>query len=85
MGIFLFAKTDKKEMCVQESEEVSEEMENLDISKTDDNVKIGSLQVEGELGNTQKENCEKNTSSSLSVIRNSFPVRISFFNYYYHY
>ncbi|XP_075098412.1 putative protein phosphatase 2C 27 isoform X1 [Nicotiana tabacum] len=61
-------------MCVQESEEVSEEMENLDISKTDDNVKIGSLQVEGELGNTQKENCEKNTSSSLSVIRNSFPM-----------
>ncbi|OIT29976.1 PREDICTED: probable protein phosphatase 2C 27 [Nicotiana attenuata] len=61
-------------MCVQESEEVSEKMENLDISKSDDNVKIGSLQVEDELGNTQKENCEKNTSSSLAVIRNSFPM-----------
>lgn len=68
-------------MCVQDSEEVSEDMENLDISKTDCSEKIRSLQIESEFPNTHKEKFDKNSSSSYAVMRNSFPVRISFYNH----
>ncbi|KAH0774432.1 hypothetical protein KY290_011569 [Solanum tuberosum] len=61
-------------MCVQDSEEVSEDMENLDISKTDCSEKIRSLQIESEFPNTHKEKFEKNSSSSYAVMRNSFPM-----------
>ncbi|KAM3321421.1 putative protein phosphatase 2C 27 [Capsicum chacoense] len=61
-------------MCVQDSEEVSEDMENLEISKTDCSEKIGSLQLESEFPNTHKEKFEKNSSSSCVVMRNSFPM-----------
>lgn len=61
-------------MCVQDSEEVSEDMENLDISKTDCSEKIRSLQIESEFSNTHKEKFEKHSSSSYAVMRNSFPM-----------
>jgi len=52
-------------MCVQRSDlvcKVSEDIENLDISKTDCSEKIRSLQIESEFSNTL-EKFEKNTSS----------------------
>lgn len=65
-------------MCIQDSEQVNEGMENLNISKTDNNFKNQSLLTEAELQHTQIENYEKITTSSHSVMRNSFPVRIYF-------
>lgn len=67
-------------MCIQDSEQVNEGMENLAISNTDDNFKNQSLHSEAEFQHTQNENCGKVTSSSPSVMRNSFPVRILFFS-----
>ncbi|XP_015080480.1 probable protein phosphatase 2C 27 [Solanum pennellii] len=61
-------------MCIQDSEQVNEGMENLDISNTDDNFKNQSLHSEAEFQHTQNENCGKVTSSSPSVMRNSFPL-----------
>lgn len=66
-------------MCIQDSEQVNEAMENLDISKTDNNFKNQSLLSKAELQHTQIQNYEKITTSSHSVMRNSFPVRIFFF------
>lgn len=59
---------------MQDSEEVSEDMENLDISKSDCSEKMRSLQIESELPNTHKEKFEKNSSSSCAVMRSSFPM-----------
>lgn len=65
-------------MCIQDSEQVNEGMENLVISNTDDNFKNQTLHSEAEFQHTQNENLGKITTSSPSVMRNSIPVRIFF-------
>ncbi|XP_055822814.1 probable protein phosphatase 2C 27 [Solanum dulcamara] len=61
-------------MCIQDSEQVNEGMENLVISNTDDNGKNQTLHSEAEFQHTQNENLGKITTSSPSVMRNSIPL-----------
>lgn len=65
-------------MCIQDSEQMNEGIETLDISNNDDNFKNQSLHSEAEFQHTQNENLGKNNSSSPSVMRDSFPVRFPF-------
>lgn len=58
-------------MCIQDSEQVGEGMENLEISETEENSKNwASSHSPGETTTTQIQ------TSSLSAKRNSFPVGI---------
>lgn len=58
-------------MCIQDSEQVSEGMENLDISESEDNSKNwASSHSPAETTTTQIQ------TSNLSAKRNSFPVGI---------
>lgn len=61
-------------MCIQDSEQMNEGIETLDISNNDDNFKNQSLHSEAEFQHTQNENLGKNNSSSPSVMRDSFPL-----------
>ncbi|CAN4103626.1 unnamed protein product [Withania somnifera] len=61
-------------MCIQDSEQVNEGMENLAISNTDDNFKNQYLHSEPEFQHPNDENWPKFASSTPSVITNSCPL-----------
>lgn len=74
---------DKPNMCVQDKEQVSEEMEILGGISSGNGENRKNWPLHSEIEDAQNENRGKITSFDLAPLRNSFPVSILHFFFFH--